>query len=141
MAQRRRNKGPLSATPLSESPLAELGRLRPGKNRDYKVEYARRKQKAADRGFSSVRRERGARQDEVARRMARGATRPQAQRDLRGPTARHQRDGDVGDMDALEKADYYHLDEFSRSYVMNHWDEFGWFDSWDEAREWYYGTA
>lgn len=111
------------------------------KQRDYAREYAMRKQKAADRGFSSVRRERGARQDERALRIARGATPRQATRDVRGPSARHMRSGDTSDMDALEKADYYRLDEFSRSYVMANWEQYGWFDSWDEAREWYYGTA
>lgn len=111
------------------------------KARDYAREYAQRKSNAIGRGFSSVRRERSSRQDFRAARIARGATPQQATRDLRGPSARHQRSGDTSDMDALEKADYYRLDEFSRSYVMANWEQYGWFDSWEEAREWYYGTA
>lgn len=138
MARNRRNDPDIPRKPLSESPLPDFGRRRPG--RDYKLEYARRKQKSIDRGFGSVRRERENRKDYRAARRAQGATPKQINRDLRGPAPRNLREGDTSGMDALEKADYYRLDEFSRSYVMKYWEQYGWFDSWAEAREWYYGT-
>src|SRR5215475_11892016 len=110
------------------------------RRRDYAAEYAQRKRNATRRGFTSVRRERGARADYRAAATARGESARVIENRLRGGAAREAgvRRGSPranAGLDPMEKAERYRLDEFSRSYVMSHWEEFGWFDSWDEARE------
>jgi hypothetical protein len=89
--------------------------------RNYAREYAVRKATAQREGFRGVRQARRFTESPAvrsmrARAMERGATRREANAAIRPAAPR-------GVLD--------------RGFVMAHWEEFDWFDSWEDARDWY----